>query len=324
MQHETGRGAVLHQATQLLSVETKPFDPNFYEDEVDEDEVMDDEGRARLKLKVENTLRWRYGKDREGNEIKESNSRIVKWSDGSMSLHLGNEIFDILKLPVQGQENHLFVQQGTGLQAQAVFKEKLSFRPHSTTSQTHRKMTMSIAERMNKQSKIRMMPATERDPEYAWKEMETKEDERQRAMRQREATQRRNREKQHAKGLTTNYLEQDMGDGGDGGDDDVEDSLAAIKKKYKEDLKGGNKGGGSDVSDIYSTSDSDSDVGSKIKKVSKPPSSASKQHPADKLGNEISDDDDFIDDGPIEKTSEKKKGTRKIIDDSDEESGDSG
>ena len=38
-------------------METRPFDPNSYEDEIDEDEVMDEEGRARLKLKVENTIR---------------------------------------------------------------------------------------------------------------------------------------------------------------------------------------------------------------------------------------------------------------------------
>lgn len=36
----------------FLSIETKPFDSAFYEDEIDEDDVLDDEGRARLKLKV--------------------------------------------------------------------------------------------------------------------------------------------------------------------------------------------------------------------------------------------------------------------------------
>lgn len=30
----------------------RPFDPATYEDEVDEDETMDEEGRTRLKLKV--------------------------------------------------------------------------------------------------------------------------------------------------------------------------------------------------------------------------------------------------------------------------------
>lgn len=36
----------------FLSVDTKPFDSNFYEDEIDEDEIIDEEGKARLKLKV--------------------------------------------------------------------------------------------------------------------------------------------------------------------------------------------------------------------------------------------------------------------------------
>ena len=36
----------------FLSIERKPFDPTLYEDEMEEDEVLDEEGRARLKLKV--------------------------------------------------------------------------------------------------------------------------------------------------------------------------------------------------------------------------------------------------------------------------------
>ena len=54
---------------------------------------------------------------------------------------------------------------GTGLQGQAVFRNKLTFRPHSTDSQTHRKMTLSIADRFSKAQKIRVLPAVGRDPE---------------------------------------------------------------------------------------------------------------------------------------------------------------
>lgn len=53
----------------------------------------------RLKLRVENTIRWRYGYDKESNVIKESNARFVRWSDGSMTLHVGSEIFDVYKQP---------------------------------------------------------------------------------------------------------------------------------------------------------------------------------------------------------------------------------
>lgn len=55
---------------------------------------------SRLKLKVENTIRWRTVFDKDGNAVKESNARMVKWSDGSMSLHLGSEIFDVYKQPL--------------------------------------------------------------------------------------------------------------------------------------------------------------------------------------------------------------------------------
>lgn len=101
----------------FLSIDTHPYDPQWYEDEIDEDEVHDDEGRARLKLKVENTIRWRNVTDQDGNITKESNSRVVTWSDGTMSLFLGDEIFDIQTLNLlPGENNHLFVRQGTGLQ----------------------------------------------------------------------------------------------------------------------------------------------------------------------------------------------------------------
>ena len=58
-----------------------------------------------------------------------------------------------------------FFVQGTGLQAQLVFKEKLTFRPHSTSSQTHRKMTLSIADRASKAQKIKLLSAAGMDPE---------------------------------------------------------------------------------------------------------------------------------------------------------------
>ena len=46
----------------------------------------------------------------------------------SLSLYLGNEIFDVHAMQLQGDYNHLFVRQGTGLQGQSVFKTKLTFR----------------------------------------------------------------------------------------------------------------------------------------------------------------------------------------------------
>lgn len=168
---DLGREIHFVKLPNFLSVETRPFDHETYEDEIDEEETLDEEGRARLKLKVENTLRWKESFSNEGKVIKESNARFVKWSDGSMSLHLGSEIFDVYKQPLQGDHNHLYIRQGTGLQGQAVFRTKLTFRPHSTESFTHRKMTMSLADRSQKTSGIKVLSQVGMNPDQNRYEM---------------------------------------------------------------------------------------------------------------------------------------------------------
>ena len=228
----------------FLSVDTHPYDPSWYEDEIDEDETCDDEGRARMKLKVENTIRWRNVSDADGNMSKESNARIIKWSDGSMSLHLGSEIFDIHKQQLlSGDNNHLYIRQGIGLQGQTVFKTKLTFRPHSTDSFTHKKMTLSLADRSQKTLKIRVLPNVGEDPEANRTDRIKKEEDKLRASLRRENKARRVRERVNLRGPTASFLEPDMED-----DDENAISLSAIKNKYKR--------GGSSYTDVYSDSES--------------------------------------------------------------------
>lgn len=228
----------------FLSVDTHPYDPSWYEDEIDEDEICDDEGRARMKLKVENTIRWRNVTDKDGHMSKESNARIVKWSDGSMSLHLGSEIFDIHRQQLlSGDNNHLYVRQGTGLQGQTVFKTKLTFRPHSTDSFTHKKMTLSLADRSQKTQKIRVLPTVGYDPEANRTDRIKKEEDKLRASLRRENKARRVRERVNVRGPTASYLEPDMED------DEGAISLSAIKNKYKQ-------RGNSFAEEVYSDSES--------------------------------------------------------------------
>lgn len=264
--------------------------------------MLDEEGRTRLKLKVENTIRWRSRKDEEGNETRESNARIVKWSDGSMSLHLGNEVFDVYKAPLQGDHNHLFIRQGTGLQGQAVFKTKLTFRPHSTDSATHRKMTLSLADRCSKTQKIRILPMAGRDPESQRNEMIKKEEERLRASIRRESQQRRMREKQHQRGLSAGYLEPDRYEEDEEGEESI--SLSAIKSKYK--------GGGlrEERARIYS---SDSDEGSdedKAQRLMKAKKLDSDDEGENSAGKRKAEDDD---------ESSTKKAKKYVISDEEEE-----
>eukprot|EP01125_Pyxidicula_operculata_P016098 TRINITY_DN5510_c0_g1_i1.p1 TRINITY_DN5510_c0_g1~~TRINITY_DN5510_c0_g1_i1.p1 ORF type:complete len:348 (-),score=102.07 TRINITY_DN5510_c0_g1_i1:195-1199(-) len=87
-----------------LEFQPKPFDPETF----DEAPV----GDKNSKRKGVPTVRWRYSLDPNSNNlIKESNTRLVKWSDGSMHLFVGNDIYDVVLQPFKGDEHHLFIRQ---------------------------------------------------------------------------------------------------------------------------------------------------------------------------------------------------------------------
>jgi len=96
----TNLGKELHfvKLPNFLSIDCRPFDPENYEDEIEDEDSLDEEGRARLKLKVENTIRlyiwifftstniqtiskyrWRQSFDEEGKAVMESNAKFVRY-----------------------------------------------------------------------------------------------------------------------------------------------------------------------------------------------------------------------------------------------------
>ena len=210
----------------FLSIGTNEYHPDHYDDEIDDDETRDPEGRAKLKLRVANTIRWRRPDDNDPKKV-ESNTRIVEWSDGTMSLYLGSEIFDISEKSM-GETSHLFVRMGLrqGLQAQAVFNSKLSIRPNSTESFTHRKLTLSLADRSRKTQKIRMLKQPGQDPEARLDELSKQEDDKMKATLRRETKQRRIQERSQVGGPNASYLEPDY----DEEDEDGAISVSAIKR----------------------------------------------------------------------------------------------
>lgn len=264
----------------FLSVDTRPFDPETYEDEIDEEETLDEEGRQRLKLKVGNTIRWRKYINDKGETVQDSNARFVKWSDGSLSLHLGSEIFDVYKQPLQADHNHLFIRQGTGLQGQAVFRTKLSFRPHSTDSFTHKKMTMSLADRSQKTAGIKILTNVGMDPDAERAEnLRKEEDSLRQLMRQRKPV--KSKRTKRSSGGAAGY-----GDNDEGSEDEGGISIAAIKNKYKK--------GGSENKPIYSSDENDASDGSDFdarrkKKDKSKPTKALKEDSDDESDNASAD-----------------------------------
>nr|SVE75970.1 EOG090X0BPX [Daphnia hispanica] len=179
-----------------------------------------------------------------------------------------------------GDHNHLFIRQGTGLQGQAVFRTKLTFRPHSTDSFTHRKMTKSLAERSTKTSAIKIIGAVGADPEANRGEKIKKEEERLRASVRRESKQKRIRERTATgRGMSGGYLEPDR-EGYEDSEDEGGISLTAIKKQYK---RGGPRDASHQRPPIYSSEEDGSDIEDrKAKKLER--------------AKALPDDDDYDDD----------------------------
>ncbi|CAK5064705.1 unnamed protein product [Meloidogyne enterolobii] len=182
----------------FLSIETKPFDPETYDDEIEEDETLDDDGRTRLKLKLENTIRWRTVRDEQGNEKRESNAKIVRWSDGRCEhrIHKAHTLW--------------------------IFFYKVPFftlpLPHFWLP---RVSILSLP--------LKSIPGYSSLYRYQQKgahEMIRLEEEKLRAAARREAQQRKVRERPMTVGLTSGFLE-----GYDS--DEAVDSLAAIKRRYQ-------------------------------------------------------------------------------------------
>ncbi|SJX65436.1 related to LEO1-component of the Paf1 complex [Sporisorium reilianum f. sp. reilianum] len=97
----------------FLRYVTTPFDADTWDDEQEEKMLLDegfnsgfgnDVGAASL-LRTSNTIRWRYTDqvDEDGAKVPESNARIVRWSDGTMSLQVGSELFDITQQTEKGR-----------------------------------------------------------------------------------------------------------------------------------------------------------------------------------------------------------------------------
>jgi len=96
-QSKIGKTFHVAQLPKLVAIQSDPFSKQSYNANVEE---------AEYKGRVHNMIRWRYKTSKDGSEeekkerdevsgklIKESNASIIKWSDGSYGLRVGNEFF---------------------------------------------------------------------------------------------------------------------------------------------------------------------------------------------------------------------------------------
>lgn len=88
---------------------------------------------------LENTIRWRINNGR-----LQSNARLVKWDDGSMSLVLGDEVHDCTAtdLTKSGATRQLLVKKedGLGYEARQSFAQQLTFKASNLSGRTQQRL----------------------------------------------------------------------------------------------------------------------------------------------------------------------------------------
>ena len=210
----------------ILQIEPRPYDTASYTRALQDEADEDDEGTKR----TENVVRWR---EREGGE-RQSNARIVNWSDGSMTLHVGSEVLAASSQKLAEGTTQLWARhKGSSLECHAVLPMKLSFRPASIQSSTHKALTEHIAKAHVKERKIKITN-TSTDPELAKRDAERSWNEKNRLQSRQAARAMRDRER--GPELSADFL--------DAEDDwDLEGNLGAIKKRFKEGKGAGSSGG---------------------------------------------------------------------------------
>lgn len=170
----------------LVAVQPAAFEEDLY---------IPEEEEAQYKGYVHNMIRWRYQRDKDGEIIRkddgglarESNTRLVQWSDGSYTLHIGNEAFDIQTVDSSsngfaGLNGYVYLSQkatfndaddmeedtpsGTVLEGIGPVTSRLIAKPSSLQSEAHKSLTVAVRQRTIKTARIAEY-VTQEDPEKA-------------------------------------------------------------------------------------------------------------------------------------------------------------
>lgn len=160
-----------------VNVEARPFDPEYYRaTNEDEGELTGPAAKGKM-IGVRNTIRWRWVTAADGGMERRSNARMLRWSDGSVSLQLGSDLFDLApsygttlarpeddvkeKKEVSGGRDTTFLcvtaPNEQVLVAETAIAGQLSLVPTSMDSKTHRELVMHVGSQHEKHSRMMIL-----------------------------------------------------------------------------------------------------------------------------------------------------------------------
>lgn len=127
----------------------------------------------------ENTIRWRFTKQQSSQTLTaESNAQIVEWEDGSLSLKLGDEIFDVISTNIK--DTYLTTENSTQDNnndklihlVDGSVSKTIKFVPTSTNSKIHKRLTSALQSRQQGNKPGAQSVFVEVDPEKEARRLE--------------------------------------------------------------------------------------------------------------------------------------------------------
>ncbi|WWD09152.1 hypothetical protein V865_007274 [Kwoniella europaea PYCC6329] len=177
-----------------VNIESKPYEPDLYRETLNEEPIDGKTNPVAAKSKmigVRNTIRWKWVTGGDGKPTRQSNARMLRWSDGSVSLQLGSDLFDVAPshgatlarpqdpkpTPAKGLEEKVvntvssttflavIAREETVLVTERSIAGQLSLLPTSMDSKTHLELVKHVGQQHVKHSRMKMLEETAKDEE---------------------------------------------------------------------------------------------------------------------------------------------------------------
>lgn len=133
---------------------------------------------------------------------------MIRWSDNSLSILIGEELFAVNVLPTQGHQYLItpaLVSNHDVIQTSITLDKQLQIVPHTIDQKVHKKLTHFVGQKYKKESRTKIV-VTEHDPEFERQVLEKAENEKDRARRRMESKRRNLRGRYE---LDESFLEED-------------------------------------------------------------------------------------------------------------------
>ena len=178
--------ATIAKLSNIFGARVKPFDAATHRDDDEATETyVDVDGVERVRALDANVVRWR--RDATTGEAV-SNARFVTWDDGTTHLVVGDEYLRADARAVADADSFLYARAPGMMAAQRRLTTKMTFKPATLESRTHRRLTAAIDKRHGSRATRTMAYVSRVDPE---REKEALDAELARAAKERAALERK-------------------------------------------------------------------------------------------------------------------------------------